>query len=275
MVVGLLYGVGTLLLAPAPRVRGQPPTSPPLIAVAFPSQSGTILYGWLARQVGGHGGIVLLHGLRSDRTSMVERARFLYAAGYTVLLLDLQGHGESPGTRLTFGYREALDARAAVAFSRQQLHAQPIAALGVSLGGAACVLGASPLAVDALVLEAVYTDVRKAIANRLRLRLGAVGAWLTPVFTLQLALRTGMTPALLRPVEHIAFVHAPVLIIAGTHDQHTTLDDSQRLFAAAPEPKKFWVIPGASHVDFHRYAGLEYQTRVLQFLQQHMQTREP
>jgi uncharacterized protein len=38
------------------------------------------------------------------------------------------------------------------------------------------------------------------------------------------------------------------------------------MFAAAPEPKEFWLVPGAAHVDLHAAAGPEYELRVLAFL---------
>jgi alpha/beta superfamily hydrolase len=53
---------------------------------------------------------------------MVNRARFLHAAGYTVLLIDFQASGESPGKAVTFGYREANDVKASLRYLHQQLH---------------------------------------------------------------------------------------------------------------------------------------------------------
>ena len=33
-----------------------------------------------------------------------------------------------------------------------------------------------------------------------------------------------------------------------------------------PEPKQLWLVPGAAHVDLDRFAGAEYERRVLDFL---------
>ena len=59
---------------------------------------------------------------------------------------------------------------------------------------------------------------------------------------------------------------APLLLIVGEEDLHTTLAESRRLFAAAPEPKTLWVLPGAAHTNFHGFAGADYERRVLDFL---------
>ena len=260
------YLVGSILVRPALRSVGDVPKHLPSVAVSFPSESGSRLSGWFVQRGEKAGGVVLLHGIRADRNSMMERARFLYDAGYSVLLFDFQAHGESSGDMITFGALEALDARAAVRFLRRQLPGEAVAAIGSSLGGAACVLGPEPIKVEALVLETVYTDIRKAVENRLRLRLGRAGQYLAPFLTIQFKLRTGIDLKDLRPGASIARIQAPVLIIAGELDRRTTLEESQRLFDAAPQPKELWVVPGARHVDLHRHSPTQYETRVLQFL---------
>lgn len=63
---------------------------------------------------------------------------------------------------------------------------------------------------------------------------------------------------------------APVLVVAGSKDQHTSLAESQEMFAAAREPKRLWVVDGAAHQDFLAYDPLGYQREVVTFLTQHL-----
>ena len=162
----------------------------------------------------GGGAVVLMHGVKGNRLAMLRRARLLHTEGFSVLLFDFQAHGESTGTRITFGRLEGLDAAAAVAFVRQRLPNEKIGAIGSSLGGAAALLGPEPLAVDALVLESVYSDIGTAIANRIRIVLGPVvgalaarpTAWL---FEAILPPFLGMRPSDLRPIDGIAQGRAP------------------------------------------------------------------
>jgi fermentation-respiration switch protein FrsA (DUF1100 family) len=67
-------------------------------------------------------------------------------------------------------------------------------------------------------------------------------------------------------VARIADVHSPLLLIAGDADQHATLAETSRIFANANPPKELWIIRGAHHQDFFRYAGIAYQRRVVDFL---------
>lgn len=206
-----------------------------------------------------------MHSVRANRRSMLDRAGFLSQAGYSVLLFDFQAHGESPGEHLTFGWLESRDARAAVRYARSLHPKEPVGVVGTSLGGAAAILGEEPLGADAVVLEGVYPDIGEAVRNRIRIRLGPLADILAPLLLVQLQARLGVSASDLRPVEHIRDLGAPVLIIAGMEDRHTTATETRRLFEAAREPKELWLIEGAAHVDLHRHAGSVYEKRVLDF----------
>jgi uncharacterized protein len=235
-------------------------------AVQFHSASGAELKGWFIQGSSGKGAVVLLHGVRADRSDMYARARFLAASGYAVLMFDFQAHGESIAPYITFGFLESRDATAAVEFVRKAAPGERVAVIGLSMGGAAAVLADPPLPVDAMVLEEIYPTIEDALANRLREQYGPHGGALVALFTWQMPLRLGFGPAALRPIDHIGSVRVPKPMIAGAADLHITLAESDRLFARAAEPKEYWVVPGAGHEDIHKLQGNAYETRVLTFL---------
>ena len=264
----VLWIAGSLLSAPANHAVGNLPPDLKGREVQFPSQSGDTIHGWFVPGRNGEGAIVLMHGVRASRLDMLERARFLAAAGYSLLLFDFQAHGESPGHHITFGYLESKDAQAAVAFLRTNAPGEKIGVVGVSLGGAATLLATPPLNADAMVLEMVYPTIDQAVGDRLALRLGNWSRTLTPLLTWQLKLRSGITARDLRPIDHVNDLRMPKLFIAGSKDMHTTIEESRELFSAASEPKDLWVVNGAKHQDLHTFAKTEYEQRVLAFFAQ-------
>jgi fermentation-respiration switch protein FrsA (DUF1100 family) len=256
--------VGTRLAAPAQRPVGPPPPDLGAAEVRF----GEGLVGWHVPGAAGAPCVVLLHGVHADRRAMLGRARFLQAAGYSSLLFDFQAHGESRGDVITFGHLEARDAAAAVRVARETFRCPRVAAIGDSLGGAALLLGDGPAAVDAMVLEAVFTTIEAAVADRLEIRLARAGRVLEPLLTSQLRLRFGIEPSRVRPIDRIATYAGPVMIVGGVDDRHTPIEATRALYAAARGPKVLWEVSGAAHADFHRHASAEYERRVLQFLAQ-------
>jgi fermentation-respiration switch protein FrsA (DUF1100 family) len=270
LLVAGVIAVGLFLSAPARAILGAAPADIPVENVSIASASGATLRGWLVPGRPGVGAVVLMHGVHGNRLSMLRRARLFHAEGFAVLLFDFQAHGESTGTRITFGRREGQDAAAAIAHLRARLPNERIGAIGSSLGGAAALLAPTPLDVDALVLEAVYPDIGAATANRIRAVLGSVaGVVASPVTTLFEGLLPpflGVSAADLRPIDHVGAVRAPLLLAAGTRDDRTTVAEVRAMFARANEPKRLWLVEGAGHVDLEGFAPTDYRDHVLAFM---------
>ena len=184
--------------------------------VSIPGVGHTIAAWWVDAGAGSPA-VLLVHGARADRTDMIDRARLLQRYGFSVLLIDLQGHGETLGEAITFGYRESRDVTATLAWLKSSTGPpRKIGIIGCSLGGAATLLASQPTGADALVLESVYPRVTRAVENRLRMRVGPLAAAIAPLLLWQLPLRFHLATLDLEPIRHVAAVGAPVLIIAGT-----------------------------------------------------------
>lgn len=248
-------------------------TDVPVQSVKIPAADEAPVHGWMTYGQDGNGVVLLVHSIRSNRVEMLSRARFLTAQGYHTLMIDLQAHGETPGNRITFGARESENVAAAVDFLRRTFPHERIGAIGVSLGAAAIVLAKQDLRLSAVILESLHPTIEEAVENRLRLFLGEPGALFLPVLLFQISLFTGVPVDTLSPVAHINNLNAPVLIISGTHDRHTTVPEIERLFAAAREPKELWIVPGAGHFNMHDYAGRAYEREVSEFLSHYLKGR--
>lgn len=261
---------GSFLSAPAGAVVGNLPSDLIGTSVEFASESGATLHGWLIRGQKGAGAIVLMHGVRANRLSMIDRARFLARAGYTVLLFDFQAHGESTGTYITFGYLESMDAKSAVRYLRVNAPGERVGVIGVSMGGAATLLSSPPLDVDAMVLEMVYPTINQAIGNRLAMRFGKAGKLMVPALAWQLKPRLGVSASELRPIDKVGQIGAAKLFIAGSEDKYTPLSESRQIFQSAHDPKELWIVNGAGHEDLYRLDSPEYERRVLDFFSRYL-----
>jgi pimeloyl-ACP methyl ester carboxylesterase len=276
LLVGLLFAIlllglagawtlGGLLCAPA----NHPISLPHDLAVesvSFPSASGTTIHGWLVSSQTNRAVVILQHGVRADRSSLVERARFLSQAGYAVLLFDFQAHGESSGQIITFGHLESRDSQAAVEYVKKRFPGKPIGVIGISMGAAAAVLAEPPLDIQALVLESMYPTIVEATKDRIEIRLGPLARGLSPLLTCQIKLRAGCNIDDLRPIVHVAEITTPKLFLAGTIDRETKFSEAQQIFTAAANPKAFVPFDGARHQDLCHFAPEQYHKLILDFL---------
>jgi pimeloyl-ACP methyl ester carboxylesterase len=247
--------------------------APPNLAaesLTLKTEAGEKVAGWVVRGKAGAGAVLLLHGLRGDRRDMIGRAVFLKRMGYTVMCLDLPAHGQSSGTRVTFGLREAAGVDAALVYLSREFPSVRVGVIGVSAGGAALLLGRHKSGLSAVILESVYPTFDDAVANRMHPYLGPMTMPVATLMLNQLPSRVGISSEELRPIDAIRELDAPLLVISGGNDRHTTPEETTRLFAAAHEPKELWIMEGAAHVDLHDFDKKEYERRIESFFTKHL-----
>lgn len=279
--------VAGVLVAPARKTIGHPPDDFPAQAIRLQSDSGATISGWHLRSgiasgaevqpvaapidgdTASNGVIVLLHGIHANRLSMLERGRDLFRRGFSVVMIDFRAHGESSGDMITIGHLEKHDVVAAVEYARGQHPGEPIGVIGVSLGGASALL-ASPLSIDALVLESVYPNIQAAVENRVEARLGPLAPVPSTLLLWQLGPRMGITVDDLRPIDCLSRVDCPVLIASGINDVHTTASETRLMFSRASAPKQLWMVPELGHEDLCHGAGEDYRKHVFGFLEREL-----
>lgn len=266
--------VGSELVAPAKSSIESPQQGLQAQSISFQSDSGAEIKGWFIRSKPSKGAVLLLHGIRANRVSMLDRARYLKSLGYSVLLIDLQAHGESGGKHITFGYLESLDAEAAIRFLRENAPNERIGAIGTSLGGAALLLAKYSQPIDAIILESVYSTIELAGENRIRRFLGPLSVFAKYPLLWQLSLRLGIKPSDLHPIDRIGDINCAVLVMSGTEDLSTKIEESKELCAHAKEPKECWWIPGAAHIDLYKYAEKQYEDKVRIFFEKYLSKAE-
>jgi fermentation-respiration switch protein FrsA (DUF1100 family) len=263
---------GDYLTKAARSNTGAPPAELGARSLMFPSASGERLSAWFIPGTSTQGAVLLLHPIRTNKRAMLSRAAFFKRQGYSIFLVNLQAHGESEGDRITFGYREAKDVRAAVEKLNELAPGEKVGALGVSLGAVAVLLSDVHGSLAAVVVESLYSTIEEAVSNRLRIYFGAVGPLLAPFLLVQLEPRLGVSPSQLRPIDRIPVLRAPLLVVHGTGDRHTTLEEAQKLYASAPQPKEFYAVQGAAHVDLHAFSPRAYEERVGRFLARYLRS---
>jgi uncharacterized protein len=254
--------------------RGTPdPTraSLPVRSVTFAAADGVRLAGWFALASPAAPTVVLVHGFKGTRADMLPWARFLFAAGYNVLLYDSRGCGQSAGWGIALGAREADDIIGAVRYvrGRADLTSHEVGALGISLGAGDVLLAAArEPGLAAVVADSAWTDEHPQID-----RMGAVpaGPLALPVPPYEPALVDALIGARLeatQPLRVIARIAPRALLLIHSADDGnatTPLAGERALFAAAGAPKAQWIAPSGGHAGAMYAHPADYQRQVLAF----------
>jgi dipeptidyl aminopeptidase/acylaminoacyl peptidase len=244
----------------------------PAEPIEFASRDGTRLAGWFipARNAERPApGIVLSHGWARSRCELLPHADFLHRAGFAVLMFDYRNRGLSEGDSITMGVKERGDLLAALEIfaARPEVDASRIGIFGMSLGGVIAILaGSRDARVRAIVAECPFASHETILTRSLRHYANVPMSAFAPFVRWMLERRFGEPLHGVEPISFVAaFAPRPLLIIGDQNDAVVGVEDSRRLFDAAGEPKRFWLIPHADHARGWQEAGEEYERRVVDF----------
>ena len=199
------------------------------------ADDGTELHAWFVPHKGSDRALLFLHGNAGNISHRGESLRIFHRLGLSVLIIDYRGYGRSAGSPSEAGlYR---DARAGWDWLTTAGGFDPgeVVVFGRSLGGVVAAQLASQVSPGGLILESTFSSAED--AARL----------LFPLLSRVVWLRYELDAA-----AYIRRVRAPILILHSPDDEIIPYDLGRRLFAAAPEPKRFVDLAGGHNGGFLR-----------------------
>lgn len=220
--------------------------------LSFVSESDdVVLRGWLV-PADSERAIVLIHGIHSNAwdCQAPDVVRAYIDAGFSVLLFDLRGHGDSDGEHAGLGLLERHDVAAAVALLRHRgFRDGNIGVHGTSYGAAIALMAAAQIPeVGAVVADSAFADIRDVVGGELQreIQLPARVADLLMPGMSWLAHALYSLPLEQAAPERVIESISPrrILLIHGEQDSVIPFEHARRLKAAAGSIAELWPIPG-------------------------------
>lgn len=193
------------------------------------------LHGWWIPAKNENAPVMLyFHHNAMNIGSNVSQALQFHQLGYTIVLFDYRGFGQSEGDFPTEA-QVYEDAEAAWHYVTQErkIAAERVVIYGHSIGGAIAIdLAAKHPEAKALVVQSSFTSMRD-----MTKRFGLY--WLLPI---ELLLKQRFDS-----LDKMNAIKLPTLIIQGTDDFQIPVEMGTKLYAAAKAPKQLLTIAGGGH----------------------------
>ena len=214
------------------------------------------LHGWLIMPVAGtappHPAMIVMHGWGGNAAVMLPLARPLHDAGFATLFLDARCHGASDDDSFASLPRFAEDVEHALDWlaARASIDAGRIGLIGHSVGAGAVLLAASRRPdVAAVVSVAAFSHpaamMRRWLATK-RIREWPLGRYILGYVQKTIGHRFDD----IAPVNTIARVRCPVLLVHGADDDVVPLGDARQILTARTHEGVELLVPGGGHGSF-------------------------
>lgn len=245
--------------------------------ITIPSFDGTRLYGWWMSAAIDAPTIVVLHGVKKNRTAVLRAALVLRRAGFNVLVFDGRAHGNSEGRYITYGFYERRDVEAALDWliAEKNINKDRVGLAGESMGAAiALQVAAHNPWIQCVWADSPFASLRRVAEEFARKITRLPYVVLNPVLwtTIRVANYRGKFDVrMVDPLALAAQIKCPVFLVHGTADQLIATAHSESIHEALGGKKEVWFVEGARHARNIRHAKREYSDRLTRFFAETLQ----
>lgn len=201
----------------------------------FNAETPGKIHGWFLAHPTPSATVLYLHGNGHNIGSNINQAKRLYDQGFSVLLIDYRGYGESDGSPSEQGVYADAEAAWQYLVNQRQLAPNSIVIYGHSLGGAiATNLALQHPDAQALIVHNSFTSM-PAMASR---------QWYSRLFFPYLVLHQRFDS-----IAKVPKLQVPTLWIHGQADRLIPPQMSEELYRSAPADlrKQLILVPNAGH----------------------------
>lgn len=263
---------------PVPITFDETTISQRVADVKFKSKDGLPLSGWYFPGVNGNA-IMFVHGAGNqnrvnDHYGTTEIAKHFVDNGYTVLMFDLRGAGESTQTRLGLGSTEAHDVAGAFEYLKtQDFLPSNITIISNSLGAIATIMGSENIKeAGAIILDSPATDVKVIVSNILE-KEHSVPRFVHPAVYLWAKILYQIDIDKIRPTDNIhALLETPILFLHGEIDDLIPPENTEELLQKVENGKRI-TFQGAKHIETYKSDKKRYLKEVADFIEQNIVTQ--
>jgi pimeloyl-ACP methyl ester carboxylesterase len=237
------------------------------------TDEGYRLYGWVIPAEEAKATVIYLHGVGDNKMSGLPLAKLFHEHRFDVVMYDSRAHGESEGKHCTFGYYEKHDVRKVIDWVRARERSEgreskKIGVFGTSMGAAIAVQAASiEPRIEAVIAEGCFTNLRTITVDYQKRLLRLPWHFLRNVAMKRAEGIAKFSHHDVSPLKVVASVRVPIMFIHGTADAFIKYEYSQKLYAAANQPKELFLVDLANHTDVHQIGKSGYEERVIKFFE--------
>jgi uncharacterized protein len=240
---------------------------------AVTTADGLRLVGWFVPS-GNGASVILVHGYKDHRGSMLQLADVLHRHGYGLLILSIRAHDLSDGELITFGHFEMqdLDAWYAYEIAHAGVDQNEIGIFGASMGGSlALQYSARNPRIAAVVADSAFSSLPDTVATSVKFFTGLPPFPFAPMILFWTEREAGYDASEIDAKRWIPQISPrPVFLMQGDADVVVSPQSGERLYEAAGEPKEFWHEADVGHAQFLQKHPAEFERRVTGFYDRYL-----
>lgn len=214
--------------------------------------------------------MLLCHGARSSGIGEYRfMAPYLYKNGYTLVIPDHRGCGESDGKYMGYGTHESKDTFLWLRYAKERFPENSIFLLGISMGAATVLMMSNHLedaAVKGVIADCPYTSAWDEFSYQIHTSFHLPDFPILHICDLYCRALCGYAFKAASPLDAVKCAKKPILFIHGAADDFVPTFMQDILFDACPTEKEKLTVEGAVHARSYYTNPALYNQTLLRFM---------
>jgi uncharacterized protein len=221
---------------------------------------------WYNKIENSKGVVILLHGYSAEKTSLLENANYFNELGYSTILTDFMGCGNSEGYQTTIGFYEAENIETVYNFINKDY--DNIILYGNSMGASAIMRAVSLKKINpsSIIIECPFGTMKKTVENRFN-NMNIPSFPMANLLTFWGGTMNNFWAFNHNPEDYAKSINQPILLMYGEKDKNVTNEETQNIFHNLQSKYKILkTFPEAGHENYLHRFGEQWKENISQFL---------
>ncbi|MEN2400967.1 alpha/beta hydrolase [Flavobacterium sp. MC2016-06] len=221
---------------------------------------------WLIKNKKSKGTIILFHGYGSEKSSMLDKSDEFQKLGFSTMLVDFMGSGNSEGNQTTIGYKEAEEVKTTFDYLTKTGE-KNIYLFGTSMGAVSIMKCINDYKIEpkGIIIECPFGSMYQTVCARFN-KMNAPTFPMAGILLFWGGIQNGYWGFSHNPSEYAKNINCPTLLLYGEKDKSVSRKEIDEIYNNLKGMKKLNVYKNTGHENYLIKNKLEWNKDVISFL---------
>lgn len=221
---------------------------------------------WLVQNPKSKGTVILFHGYGSEKSSLIERSDEFQKLGYTTMLVDFMGSGNSEGNQTTIGFKEAEEVKTCLDYITQTGE-KNIYLFGTSMGAVSIMkcINDNTINPKGIILECPFGSMYETVCARFK-KMDAPTFPMAGILVFWGGVQNSFWGFSHNPSDYAKNIKCPTLLLYGEKDKSVSLQETNEIFKNLKGPKQLKIYKETGHENYLLKNKTEWIENVTDFI---------
>ncbi len=221
---------------------------------------------WLIKNTNSKGTIILFHGYGSEKSSMMDKSDEFIKLGFSTLLVDFMGIGNSEGNQTTIGFKEAEEVKTCFDYISSTGETN-IYLFGTSMGAVSIMKCISDYQIKpkGIIIECPFGSMYQTVCARFK-KMNAPTFPMAGILLFWGGIQNGFWGFSHNPTEYAKNISCPTLLLYGEKDKSVSKSEINEIYKNLRGKKELRIYKNTGHENYLLKNKVQWNQDINSFL---------